>query len=112
MSVEEIFAAHGQVEQILLDDDLFNHLQERGITQKHVVSFKEILEIANRQPEYFANLPREGRRALIVMVRPTLENRFLCVPLEPAGRPGIWRAVTAFTANSHHVLRYEQTRRT
>lgn len=42
------------------------------------------------------------------MVGPTRAGRFLCVPIEPTGKCGVWRPVTAFTANAHHVKRYEE----
>lgn len=102
--VEILFAEHGPVHELELDGALEIHLRERGTFGKHIVSFLEILEVLNGDPEFFTNSP--GRRAPAVMVGPTSEGRFLCVPIEPARRQGVWRPVTAYTANAHHVERY------
>ena len=104
-----LFAYYGRIEEIELDEDLERHLTERGITDKHIVSFSEILEVLHGNPRFFENLP--GRRAPIAMVGPTHEGRVLYVPIEPTGRLGVWRPVTAFTANTHHVERYEEENR-
>ena len=94
-------ADSGPVDELEFDEDLGQHLRERGVFDKHVVSFAEILEVFHGAPRYFENL--SGRRAPIVMVGLTRENRYLCVPIQPTGKP-----VTAFTANTHHVERYHQ----
>ena len=73
---------------------------ERG----HDVSFSEILGVFRIGPKYFENL--RGRRAPVVMVGPSIGNRMLCVPIEPTGKAGVWRPVTAYPANAHHVERY------
>ena len=104
VEIENLFAHNGSVEELELDEELELHLKERGITEKHIVSFVEILEVLQGNPRYFENLP--GRRAPISMVGPTDSNRILCVPIEPTGKTGVWRPVTAFTANAHHVDRY------
>lgn len=106
--LETIFAENGRVEHLHLDDALATHLEERGISGKHIVSFAEIQGVYQGAPEYFANSP--GRRAPAVMVGPTLEGRFLCVPIEPTDTWGVWRPVTAYTANTHHVERYRRHR--
>ena len=107
--MHKIFEYYGRVEEIELDEDLERHLIERGITEKHIVSFSEILEVLYGTPRFFDNLP--GRRAPIAMVGPTREGRVLYVPIEPTGKLGVWRPVTAFTANTHHVERYEEEHR-
>ena len=80
------------------------HMAERATYDKHRVSLKEITEVLIGQPEYFLN--EVERRAPLIMVGPTLENRILVVPIEPVGREGVWRVVTAFEANTHHKTRY------
>ena len=106
--LDALFAEYGLVQDLELDGDLEIHLRERGTFGKHIVSFGEILEVLKGEPEFFATSP--GRRALAVMVGPTLEGRFLSVPIEPTGRSGVWRAITAYTANTHHVERYRSRR--
>lgn len=104
VEIQSLFADNGPVEELELDEELQQHLIERGITEKHIVSFVEILEVLQGAPRFFENLP--GRRAPISMVGPTNLNRILCVPIEPTGKTGVWRPVTAFTANAHHIDRY------
>ena len=104
-----VYSEHGHVEALDLDEALELHLEERGITEKHIVSFSEIREVFDGAPRFFANLP--GRRAPLVMVGPTREDRILCVPIEPTGQRGSWRPITAFTANAHHVERYRRESR-
>ena len=99
-----MYSEKGPIEGLDLDEALELHLQERGITEKHIVSFDEILEVFNGAPRFFENSP--GRRASLVMVGPTGEGRMLCVPIEPTVQRGIWRPLTAYTANAHHVERY------
>lgn len=106
--LETLFAEYGEVEELDLDDALEIHLLERGISGKHIVSFAEIMEVFEGSPEYFENSP--GRRAPAVMVGPTVEGRFLCVPIEPTGMRSVWRPITAYTANTHHVERYRSYR--
>ena len=88
-----------------MHEELELHLVERGITEKHTGSFTEILEVLTGTPKYFENLP--GRRAPVSMVGPTRNGRMLCVPIEPTGKMGVWRPVTAFTADTHHVERFK-----
>ena len=106
MGIEQIFADSGPVDELEFDEDLGQHLRERGVFDKHVVSFAEILEVFHGSPRFFANL--SGRRAPIVMVGLTRGNRYLCIPIQPTGKRGTWRPVTAFTANTHHVERYHR----
>lgn len=106
LNVERLVAEHGRVEELDLDDEFQAHLTERATYEKHVVTLAEVLEVHLRQPMYFEN-HGEGRRAPIIMVGPTDAGRFLCVPLEPTGRKGVWRPVTAFQANTHHRQSYE-----
>ncbi len=103
-SLESLLIQHGQIEELDFDGDLELHLRERGTYDKHIVSFTEIREVFLGDPLFFENLP--GRKALLLMVGPTIAGRFLTVPIEPTGRLGHWRPVTAFTSNSHHVERY------
>ena len=99
-----IYEANGPIQELELDEALQLHLEERGITEKHIVTFDEIREVLTGAPRFFENPP--GRRAPLVMVGPTSAGRMLCVPIEPTGQRGKWRPVTAFTANTHHVQRY------
>ena len=103
-----LFGQYGPVEELELDEELELHLRERGIFDKHIVSFAEILEVHAGSPRFMENSSVPNRRAPIVMVGPTRAGRFLCVPIEPTGKRGVWRPVTAFTANAHHVKRYEE----
>lgn len=104
VEINSLFADNGPVEELELDEELEIHLKLRGQTEKHIVSFSEILEVFYAKPQYFENL--SGRRAPVVMLGPTSGGRMLCVPIEPTGRTGVWRPVTAYTANTHHVERY------
>lgn len=102
--VEALLEEHGPVEELVLDEELEAHLMERGFYDKHRVSLTEIAETHMGHPRFFLN---EGQhRAPVVMVGPTAAGRLLCVPVEPAGRWGAWRPVTAFEANRHHHERY------
>ncbi len=108
VEIEAIFAQNGAVNQLELDEELEEHLRERGLSTKHIVSLSEILEVFGGDPKFFENPSSQGRRAPIVMVGPTSAERILCVPIEPTGRWGIWRPITAFTANTHHIERYRE----
>lgn len=103
-----LFRQNGNVEELDLDEELELHLREQGHYDKHIVSFDEILEVFAGSPRFKENSSVPNRRAPIVMVGPTQAGRFLCVPIEPTGKWGIWRPVTAFTANAHHVRRYKE----
>lgn len=103
---ESLFGQYGPVTELELDEALEEHLKERGITEKHIVSFTEIREVFQGDPRFFGNPPGSSRRAPAVMVGPTLGGRFLTVPIEPTGKWGIWRPITAFTSNAHHIQRY------
>ena len=108
VELEALLGQNGTVDELELSEELDLHLRERGITEKHIVSFSEILEAFSGNPGYFLNLVGPGRRAPLVKVGPTQSGRILCVPIEPTGRWGIWRPVTAFTANTHHIERYNR----
>ena len=84
--IQRLFADNGPVEELEFDEDLELHLRDRGITEKHIVSFSEIREVFDLNPEFYENLP--GRRSPIVMVGPTNGARMLCVPIEPTGKAG------------------------
>ena len=103
-----LFNKDGPVEEIELDAELELHLRERGGFEKHIVSLAEIREVFDGTPQFWRNSPAPGRRAPLVMVGPTLSGRFLTVPIEPTGKWGIWRPVTAFTSNTYHRERYWQ----
>jgi hypothetical protein len=106
--VQELFRRHGEVEEIELDSEWLGHMATRATYGKHIVTGTEILEVHQGQPEYFLNA--SGQRAPIVMVGPTAATRFLTIPLEPTADRGTWRAVTAFESNTHHKLKYHQSR--
>ena len=111
VDLEALFGQYGTVDELELSEELGRHLQERGITEKHIVSFTEIVEVFSGQPSFFLNAGGALRRAPIVMVGPTQSGRILCVPIEPTSKRGEWSPVTAFTANTHHVQRYEREAR-
>ena len=107
--VAGLFSRHGEVDALELDDAFQSHLAERATYAKHDVALSEVLQVHANAPKYFIN--SGTHRAPIVMVGPTLAGRFLCVPLEPTGRFGVWRPVTAFQANTHHRNRYVEQQR-
>ena len=109
IETEILFSQNGPVRMLELDDDLKQHLQERGITKKHIVSFAEILEVFEGNPRILINEPAPGRRAPVVMVGPTMVGRFLTVPIEPTGKWGIWRPITAFESNTGDIMRHRET---
>ena len=43
VEIESLFADNGPVERLELDEELELHLVERGITEKHAVSFTRYL---------------------------------------------------------------------
>jgi hypothetical protein len=99
------------VQELAFDDEFRVHLTERATYAKHAVTVAEILQVYEGQPKYFTNASPPGsqpRRALVIMIGPTGAGRFLVVPLEPTGRDGVWRPVTAFEANTHHKVSYER----
>jgi len=93
--------------ELELDDEFHEHLAVRAIYAKHDVLMIEVLQIHANLPKYYLNLGT-GRRAPLIMVGPTDACRFLCVPIEPTRRHGVWRPITAFEANTHHVERYRK----
>ena len=105
--ITDILSSSGPVEELELDDALQEHLQERGTYDKHRVSLSEILEVHQLSPKLFTNSSPHGR-APVIMVGPTAAGRFLCIPIEPAGKWGVWRPVTAFEANTHHREKYRE----
>lgn len=102
---EDTFSRYGGVEELELDDTLWEHLQERGTYAKHEVLLGEIVQVFTGSPRFFLNSSPSGRAPLI-MVGPTDGGHVLCIPIEPTGRHGIWRPVPAFEANTHHRRRY------
>ena len=109
IEIERLFSQYGPLRELELDDDLKQHLEERGITRKHIVSFAEILEVFAGTPRILENQPAPGRRAPLVMVGPTVAGRFLTVPIEPTGKWGIWRPMTAFESNTGDITRHRET---
>ena|SRR5581483_4335101 len=105
MDPERLFADHGRVDELDFDDELRQHLATRAGYTKHHVRLSEIQEVLDGAPRFFLNRAAGGR-APIVMVGPTEAGRFLTVPLEPTGRFGVWRPVTAFQSNTHHREAY------
>ena len=104
---EQWFSLHGTVDELETPEDFLDHLAARAIYDKHDVSASEVLEAHKTAPQYFAN-DGEGRRAPIAMVGPTRAGRMLCVPIGPTGRAGLWRCVSAYEANAHHIARYKE----
>lgn len=105
--IDNLFSENGEVDELELDDEFQQHLMSRSWYEKHDVAMSEVLQVHGNLPRYYLNVGK-GRRALIIMVGPTYSGRWLCVPLEPTGRWGTWRPVTAFEANTHHKERYRE----
>ena len=106
VELNELFAYNGTVEELEFDDVLRNHLIERGTFDKHIVTLVEISEAHSIAPVYFVNESPGG--APVALIGQTRANRILCVPIDPTGRRGVWRPRTAFEANTHHKVRYEE----
>ena len=107
IEIEQLFAHNGRVDELQLDEELQQHLLEpEHDYEKHIVTLAEIMEVHTGKPGYFEN--DKGQRAPVVMLGPTKANRMLFVPIEPTGAWGVWRAVTAFSANTHSIERYQQ----
>ena len=102
--VAELFEQVGPVEELQIDDEFLAHMAERGTYQKHRVAVVELLEVHAGAPRYFLN--SGTGRAPLLMVGRTGAGRWVCVPIEPTGQHGVWRAVTAFEANAHNRSRY------
>ena len=98
----QLIADNGPVEELALDLGLIDHIIERV----HDVSLTEIREVHQLEHRIFANRP--DKRAPLVMVGPTKDGRILCIPIEPTDVYGVWKVVTAFTANKHDVERYQK----
>ena len=105
-ALDDLFDVHGIVGAIECDAAFVEHMasEERNY-EKHAVTPGEIEEALANAPVFSEN---EGKRAPLVMVGLTRAGRMLVAPLEPTGRRGVWRAVTAFEANAHHRGRYEE----
>lgn len=101
-----LFQTQGPVDEIEFDEEFAEHMASRRY-QKHDVTTSEILEAHWNGPRYFENAG--AGRAPIILVGRTIDDRYIVVPLEPTGRWGRWRAVTAFEANAHHRTMYEET---
>jgi hypothetical protein len=104
--VAEWFARRGAVRLLRFDAAFRSHLASRATYAKHRVSIAEIAQVHGGQPQYFLNMSKS--RAPIIMVRPTPAGRWLCVPIAPTRQQGVWRPVTAFEANTHHIRWYQQ----
>jgi hypothetical protein len=95
-----------RVEQLEITPEFLAHMARRAFYREHRVSLSELMEVHAGNPRYFRNAT--GLRAPFVMVGRTAAGRILCVPIEPTASLGLWRPVTAFEANTHHVTRYLQ----
>ena len=104
-NINDILSVNGPVEALELDDAFQLHLRERGTYPKHRVSLTEIVQVHQLNPKLFVN-PSPTGRAPVVMIGATGAGRFLCIPIEPTGKWGIWRPLTAFEANAHHREKY------
>ena len=104
--IEALVARHGSVEELEFDDELVHHLAERATYAKHRVTLEAIAQVHSGQPRFFRN--SGSGRAPLIMVGRTALGRWLCIPIEPTGRVGLWRPITAFEANRHHIHRYEE----
>ena len=105
-SISEIFARCGTIEQLDVDLQFAEHMADRGTYAKHDVSIGGILEVIDLAPAFFVN--SAGRRAPIIMVGPTQAGRVIVVPVEPTDRWQVWRPVTAYEANAHHIASYNE----
>lgn len=106
-NLQDLFATHGTVDELELDDALWEHLLERGTYAKHEDALSEILQAFAGSPRFSLNASPTGRVPLI-MLGPCVNGRLLRVPIEPTGKRGIWRPVTAFEANAHHRRRFNE----
>ena len=107
-ALEALYSIHGVVGAIECDAAFAKHMaSEERDYEKHAVTPGEIEETLANAPVFYEN-EGDGKRAPIVMVGPAQSSRMLVAPLEPTGRKGVWRAVTAFEANAHHRRRYEE----
>ena len=107
MDLSELFQVAGSVEALELDDTLADHLRQRGTYEKHRVRLAEVIQVLARAPCFFENVGA-ARTAPVIMVGPTDSGRMLVIPIEPTSHHGVWRPVTAFEANSHHIKRYTE----
>lgn len=106
LDINNLFDYNGTVDELDFDDELKEHLSERGTYDKHIVSILELSDVLHNNPRFFLN-GGEGRRAPLIMVGYTQAGRWLCVPMEPTTRRGVWHPVTAFEANAHHRAKYD-----
>ncbi len=109
-NLNDILSSNGPVEVLELDGAFQQHLQVRGTYDKHRVSLPEIDQVFQLSPKLLVNSSPDGR-APVVMVGPTETGRFLCIPIEPTDKWGVWRPITAFEANAHHREKYREENR-
>ena len=105
--VNDIVSTYGGVVSLDMDDALRRHIEERATYGKHRVSFLEIAQVHQSRHKLFVNSSPTGR-APLVMVGATRAGRFLCIPIEPTSKRGVWRPITAYEANRHHIERYKE----
>lgn len=55
--VNELFAEHGRVDELEIDDAFFDHMRERATYAKHLVTVAEVLESPRRPTKV---LPQPG----------------------------------------------------
>jgi len=92
-------------DELEVDDEFRAHVAER----RHFVRSSEVLEVLLGRPIFLDNAdPDQDHRAPVMMVGETVQGRLLIVPIEPTGRPGVWRAVTAYQASLSERRRYEE----
>ncbi len=115
-SPETLFSYYGRVERLEFAPDLQRHLRNH----RHNVRLTEIAEVrAQGLAKFFENTAAEtgtsagqatevelNRRAPIIMVGPTAAGRVLCIPIEPTGRFGAWRPISAYDAGEYLLGRY------
>ena len=107
-TLESLFDKHGPVLRLVFDEEFDEHMADPARDyRKHRVTVAELQEVLEGAP-LFAENPTPTRRAPVIMVGPTDAGRLIVAPLEPTHESGLWRPVTAFEANAHQRLTYEQ----
>jgi hypothetical protein len=82
------------IDEVEVNDAFLAHMADRH----HFVRAIEVQEVLDGNPVFFTNEDQRGEhRAPVIMVGRTRRGRLLAIPIAPTERPGVWRAVTAFT---------------
>lgn len=106
-NVEHFFKLHGSVEVLEADDRFKRHMRERGRN----ITVTEIALVHNSpDAEYFDNedYNDDVSRAPVIMLGYSSSSRFLTVPIDPVGGPGVWRVRTAYLNNLDDEHRYRE----